>query len=544
MNESPARVRQPIDLDEFERRLRSAANPAHADQDPLAELARLVGQGNAAAVPQEQPQLQNSLPSHQALPEPQDYAAPHIHRPDPSFDPRLRDQAPMAERTYSSAPEAQGHESQVPVDMGQIEAQMRDFRRNYEPMANTAPRQEPSFDGQHSVNADPRNADARSYADPRIDSSAYAPEPAYLDDVEVEPKPRRTLWLASAGLVVVMGAIGLGFVYKGGAKLGGEAPTILAAAGPTKVQPPNPTNSDTTNASSTILDKGQADRVTASKIVTREEQPVDLAAQRPIPRDVTAAASPIPAVPAVQKSEISTPVPPASQAAAPAVVPPAIVTPQPSNNGFPEPRRVKTVSVRPDGTVIPNDPPTAAPLAIQSKPPAVAASTPAVKPVAPAPKPVTPAASAPKPVVTAANSASANKDPASKTTARATSNASVNNDLAALLEEDVEEAPRAAAPARPAVSAPKPITPVAGGDSGYAAQLASTSSEEEAKDMIGKLQKRFPSQLSGYKPTVVKATVNDRQVYRIRIVGLTKAQADTVCGSVKSGGGACIPAKN
>jgi hypothetical protein len=85
---------------------------------------------------------------------------------------------------------------------------------------------------------------------------------------------------------------------------------------------------------------------------------------------------------------------------------------------------------------------------------------------------------------------------------------------------------------------------VAGGDSGYAAQLASTSSEEEAKDMIGKLQKRFPSQLSGYKPTVVKATVNDRQVYRIRIVGLTKAQADTVCGSVKSGGGACIPAKN
>ena len=85
---------------------------------------------------------------------------------------------------------------------------------------------------------------------------------------------------------------------------------------------------------------------------------------------------------------------------------------------------------------------------------------------------------------------------------------------------------------------------MAGGDSGYAAQLASTSSEEEAKDMIGKLQKRFPSQLSGYKPTVVKATVNDRQVYRIRIVGLTKAQADNVCGSVKSGGGACIPAKN
>jgi hypothetical protein len=544
MNESPARVRQPIDLDEFERRLRSAANPSHADQDPLAELARLVGQGNPAAAHQEQPQLQNSLPSHQALPEPQDYAAPHIHRPDPSFNPRLRDPAPLAERTYSSAPEAQGHESQVPVDMGQIEAQMRDFRRNYEPMANTAPRQEPSFDGQHSVNADPRNADARSYADPRIDSSAYAPEPAYLDDVEVEPKPRRTLWLASAGLVVVMGAIGLGFVYKGGAKLGGEAPTILAAAGPTKVQPPNPTNSDTTNASSTILDKGQADRVTASKIVTREEQPVDLAAQRPIPRDVTAAASPIPAVPAVQKSEISTPVPPASQAAAPAVVPPAIVTPQPSNNGFPEPRRVKTVSVRPDGTVIPNDPPAAAPLAIQPKPPAAAASTPAVKPVAPAPKPVTPAASAPKPVVTAANSATANKDNASKTTARATTNANANNDLAALLEEDVEDSPRAAAPARPATSAPKPITPAAGGDSGYAAQLASTSSEEEAKDMIGKLQKRFPSQLSGYKPTVVKATVNDRQVYRIRIVGLTKAQADNVCGSVKSGGGACIPAKN
>ncbi|NDA48719.1 MAG: hypothetical protein EBY21_15885, partial [Alphaproteobacteria bacterium] len=162
-------------------------------------------------------------------------------------------------------------------------------------MANSSGRHEPSFDEQHGASADPR-----AYADPRLDSAAYAPEPAYLDDAEMQPKPRRTLWLASAGLVVVMGAIGLGFVYKGGAKLGGEAPTILAAAGPTKVQPPNPTNSDTTNASSTILDKGQADRVTASKVVTREEQPVDLSAQRPIPRDVTAIASPIPSVPSAQ----------------------------------------------------------------------------------------------------------------------------------------------------------------------------------------------------------------------------------------------------
>ena len=119
------------------------------------------------------------------------------------------------------------------------------------------------------------------------------------------------------------------------------------------------------------------------------------------------------------------------------------------------------------------------------------------------------------------------------------------SDINSLLEDEDEVTPRAANPARPAVSAPKPITPAAnGGDSGYAAQLASTGSEAEAKDMIGKLQKKYPAQLSGYKPTIVKATVNDRQVYRIRIVGLTKTQADNLCGSVKSGGGACIPAKN
>ena len=90
-----------------------------------------------------------------------------------------------------------------------------------------------------------------------------------------------------------------------------------------------------------------------------------------------------------------------------------------------------------------------------------------------------------KPVVAAANT-----NPASKTTTRAAANTSGNNDINSLLEDEDEVTPRAANPARPAVSAPKPITPAAnGGDSGYAAQLASTGSEAEAKDMIGKLQK-------------------------------------------------------
>ncbi len=541
MNESPARVRQPIDLDEFERRLRSAANPSRSDQDPLAELARLVGQGNPVSTGQDQfpPSLPDAHP--QALPEPpQDYSAPHIHRPEPTFDMRVRDEVrespPIPESILSYTPEVPGHSGQsspppMSADLDHIESQMREFRRSFDPRLDAA----------QGASAVPR-----TYADPDVDHTAYAPEPAYLDDAEMQPKQRRTLWLASAGLVVVMGAIGLGFVYKGGAKLGGEAPTILAASGPTKVQPPSPANPDTPNASSSILDKGQADRVSASKVVTREEQPVDLAAQRPIPRDVTAIASPIPALPSAQKPETSTAATPTSaQAIVPAAapvpaVPPVVVTPQPSNNGFPEPRRVKTVSVRPDGTVIQNDPPATAPLAIQPKPPAAAASTPAVKPVPPNAKPVTPTNNAAKPVVAAANT-----NPASKTTTRAAANTSGNNDINSLLEDEDEVTPRAANPARPAVSAPKPITPAAnGGDSGYAAQLASTGSEAEAKDMIGKLQKKYPAQLSGYKPTIVKATVNDRQVYRIRIVGLTKTQADNLCGSVKSGGGACIPAKN
>ena len=44
MSEPAARIRQPIDLEEFERRLRAGAHVTKPEHDPLAELARLVGE--------------------------------------------------------------------------------------------------------------------------------------------------------------------------------------------------------------------------------------------------------------------------------------------------------------------------------------------------------------------------------------------------------------------------------------------------------------------------------------------------------------------
>ncbi len=51
MNNSALKVVPQVNLDEFERRLRAAGAPAGAQEDPLDELARLVGLDATAGKP-------------------------------------------------------------------------------------------------------------------------------------------------------------------------------------------------------------------------------------------------------------------------------------------------------------------------------------------------------------------------------------------------------------------------------------------------------------------------------------------------------------
>jgi hypothetical protein len=305
------------------------------------------------------------------------------------------------------------------------------------------------------------------------------------------------VWLGSAALALVFAAIGGALLIgRNGVGLGGPPPTIMATEGPVKVQPANPGGVVIPNQAISALDKGGSDGVAGSKVVSKEEQPIDL-----IQAVKTAAARHGEAGAAAQSPLVAA--------------------------GFPKPKRVKTVSVRPDGTIIPNSP-QAAPAApaetaptrsIPAFPLNPAAETPPARvaslaPVAPPERP----APTPKPPV------------APKTTAR----------VASVAPHAVEAQPESPPPAAPQ----KPVQDLQSGGGGFAVQLASTGSEGDARTAIGRLAKRYVKELGALHPTVVRAHIGDRSVYRVRVVGLGHGDAANLCSSIKSSGGDCFVARN
>ena len=78
---------------------------------------------------------------------------------------------------------------------------------------------------------------------------------------------------------------------------------------------------------------------------------------------------------------------------------------------------------------------------------------------------------------------------------------------------------------------------------GWAVQLAAPKSETEAKSDLVRLDAKYTSLLNGAAIAVQKAQVKGATVYRLRVVGLFKADAAALCARVKGEGGDCFIAK-
>jgi cell division septation protein DedD len=113
------------------------------------------------------------------------------------------------------------------------------------------------------------------------------------------------------------------------------------------------------------------------------------------------------------------------------------------------------------------------------------------------------------------------------------------------------------APTAPKPKKPKP-TPVAEAEQpktddaeapqaasgGFAVQLAAPRSESEAKAIIGRLQSKYADALSGASIGVRKADRHGETIYRVRAGGMSKADAKAMCEKIKAAGGDCFVAKN
>src|SRR5271165_1906285 len=353
-------------------------------------------------------------------------------------------------------------------------------------------------------------------------------------------------WTLKVAVLAVVGLamIGAVFALRGGVPgLPKQPPFIAAAQGPTKVQPPSDeTVAAANDAGANLLkDSTQDSHV---KVVPSEEQPVDLNAQR------TAAAAPA-----------SAPTPPAGPGGssmkgtgdAPVVV--ALPAGQPPvAQQFPDPKPVRTVSLRPDGTPIPPsmvataEGSDATPLSEAPKPPA----KPAAKPVAESAgsaQPSTPKLDVPTKLSgkSSARVAVAKTDTTASGAATETHNEHVQSAVPTKSEKPVkapkiqQAAAETGSPAAPTQAIVE--SPAAASSTGWAVQLAAPKSEVEAKSTAARLSAKYEAALNGSAIGVHKAVVNGETIYRLRVSGLSKADAIALCARLKGDGGDCFIAK-
>lgn len=456
--------------------------------DPLAELARLIGQNdpfgeygrnNAGRSAAEQangwPADTATYPGTQpALPEPGAYA-----------------EEPYANGNFGRQSFGSPPLSAEASDMYDVNAHAPGYAaRGFDPNAYSD--QNAAYDGAFPPSQESLH-DVHQQFGP-------APSEDYYDDVA--PSRRRISIAAIAGVFALAvigtaGALGYRAVF-GPSSAPTTPPVIKADATPSKVVPAAP-NKDSTKVTDRVGGNGQIEQ-----LLSRQEQPVPVATTPNNPAPSNAAAFPA-----------------GGGAGAPAM----------GSGVVGEARKIKTITIRPDQAPDsgPASPPIAAaePVMPQSaQPPARVVNTvPAAEPTRPAPQPraVAPQAAAPA--------------PAPQPQAAAPSNAPLS------LSPN-------AAPARPARVAAAPAAPAAApaaapGGGGYAVQLSSQRSEGEAQAAFQSLQGKYPNQLGGRQAVIRRVDLGDKGIYyRAMVPAGTSGEANELCSGLKAAGGSCIVQRN
>jgi SPOR domain len=522
-----------VNLDEFERRLRAAGSPVGPQEDPLDELARLVGLDS-----------RESRPPQRVVGFPPRAEAPRMPLVNPLHVEDVEQQIGEDEHLFP--------ESAAPtIEDASLRGSLDDLAHaQYEP------------------------AEAR----PHEISAPSQPRPA----------PRRSRRVAlTMGALVLVGAGGLAatWVVKGAPGLPKIPPVIMAVVGPTKIQPPTQDTIASPSDSASVLLKDQKGKSDPIKLVSSEEQPVDLQ-QQAKPLQV-AAASPAPMVPAtpapMTDSSIAASAAPAASGPVPTIVSPtrsialtsvgptaAPAAPAP----FPEPKRVKTVSVRPDGSVISSGSESVADAGPAAAPPA----NPSVSEALPdaTPQPANPPIPRARPAFdasagSAAQPATPKLDLPTKLAPKSTARVPIaKTDTTVASGPAQTQAPEAPAPqqktplqavpdlfqsvakavtgqSQTQVAAADPVaTATTTGSGSYSVQLAAPPTDKEAQNAAAHLQNKYASQLGGMQPTIHQADVNGHTIYRVRLSGMAKADAVTLCQKLKASGGeaACFVARD
>ena len=347
----------------------------------------------------------------------------------------------------------------------------------------------------HAAAYDQHAAYEQSYAG--ADAAAYEPDPYQADANYEEADEHPLRERRRGGLITIAAVLGLAVVGTAGAfgyraitgsSSGTTPPVIKADSTPAKVAP-SPASNDAQGAK---LVYDRADKPQPERVVSREEQPLETPRSAG-PKMVTTSTITTPGSPALPPQAAAA-FAAASSAAAPAAT---------------EPKKVKTFPIRPDGTMGTDASASRSP----APPTRVAAAQPgdATRGVAAAPT-----RTAAIPIPTPA--------PAAVATSAPTRTASIPTATAA--------APSVTASAPPAGA--------------YVVQLVSNKSEAEAQSAFKTLQAKYPSVLGNRTALIRRVELGDKGTYyRAQVGPFTNAdQASALCDNLKAAGGQCIVQRN
>jgi sporulation related protein len=537
-------------------------------RDPLAELARLIGQAEPhqadrhQADPYAESEPRQSYGSersggHVDWTTEESYGArdshvderyPERHAPAASY----RSQAPQ-ERRYEQEP---SYEQDQGYEQDRVDEQDHGYQQHDQSYESDAPAAGRYFSGPAAqFNGFREEPDAYEYEEPPQlpparqlhQDYAAAPDHGYetdepeqygndayaADEYDDEaPSPRRR-----SGLVLVMAIFGLAVVGTAGAfgyraMFGGSVlptlpPIIKASNGPNRVAPAY--GDSQANDASDAKQAGAGATGSAENLVSREEQPVTIEPPKSAPRVVSTipvitspgSGQPMPqgamppgltagnqAAPGRVASAADPLWPPPPQIGPPPPSTP-VVAPMPASAPPPqvsaEPKKIHTVTIHADQS----DGADAA-AAPASPPAARPQSRPATVARTNAPPPSGP--NAPMSIV-----------PGSRGAMPAPQNARVTT--------------------APTTVASTSAVPASGG---YAVQVTSQRSESEAQTAFRTLQAKYPNQLSGRAPIIRRADLGEKGTYYRAMVGpfASAEEAAGLCSGLKAAGGNCIVQRN
>jgi hypothetical protein len=503
--------------------------------DPLAELARLIGQSDPYSESDRRDRYDHARSGatdpgvewradegYEQQPQAED---DRYLPPPPAFNPYPSDAGEEHSsyardgRGYALPPQPAHRDEPFPApalanggfrdDAGRYPTEEGDYDHDQDEQPQPPIAREPQSPqvGRQPVPYTPRIPDERYPADPEEqgDAQAYAEDEEYVGEEEYndeEPAPRRR-----SGLVVVMAVLALAvlgtagaFAYRatfGGSVLPTLPPIIKAGSGPNKItpsygdaQPSNESQAATASGSST------------EKMVSREEQPVDVPdAPKTAPRvvstiPISGGAGPQPSAGVSSPWPVAPP-PPMAQA-------PVTAATGSLPTAASDPKKIRTVIIHSD----------------QSPPANGMAAAPRVTRVVAPPKTKV-AAAAPPP----------GNQPLSLSPDGQPTNAPLPLPL-----------PPPPAPMHTRTAAAPVAAPATAAGGGYAVQITSQPSEAEAQAAFRSLRAKFPEQLGSREPIVRRADLGAKGVFYRAMAGpfASAEAAAEMCSSLKAAGGNCL----